>query len=157
MCVGGPTPGATCFAAGTSCGTGGTCTGVNPHVSCTTDADCGGIGDSCQLVANCFFGPPLAIPNPAIATLASCNINVIETDASGTGNSTTGDASVDIPLQTRVYITANNGSPCPKCNCGTPPCSGTGATGRSEEHTSELQSRENLVCRLLLEKKKKKQ
>src|SRR5690606_42019097 len=30
------------------------------------------------------------------------------------------------------------------------------AKGRSEEHTSELQSRENLVCRLLLEKKKKK-
>src|SRR5690606_41106519 len=30
------------------------------------------------------------------------------------------------------------------------------AHGRSEEHTSELQSRENLVCRLLLEKKKKK-
>src|SRR5436309_6611293 len=29
-------------------------------------------------------------------------------------------------------------------------------SGRSEEHTSELQSRENLVCRLLLEKKKKK-
>src|SRR5690606_39848520 len=27
---------------------------------------------------------------------------------------------------------------------------------RSEEHTSELQSRENLVCRLLLEKKKSK-
>src|SRR5690606_41165906 len=27
--------------------------------------------------------------------------------------------------------------------------------GRSEEHTSELQSRENLVCRLLLDKKKK--
>src|SRR5690606_40642247 len=27
---------------------------------------------------------------------------------------------------------------------------------RSEEHTSELQSRENLVCRLLLEKKKRK-
>src|SRR5690606_41732135 len=28
------------------------------------------------------------------------------------------------------------------------------ARHRSEEHTSELQSRENLVCRLLLEKKK---
>src|SRR2546428_3656834 len=27
--------------------------------------------------------------------------------------------------------------------------------GRSEEHTSELQSRSDLVCRLLLEKKKK--
>src|SRR5690606_40245760 len=29
-----------------------------------------------------------------------------------------------------------------------------GENERSEEHTSELQSRENLVCRLLLEKKK---
>src|SRR5947209_13252182 len=29
-------------------------------------------------------------------------------------------------------------------------------TGRSEEHTSELQSRQYLVCRLLLEKKKTK-
>src|SRR5690606_42088265 len=29
-----------------------------------------------------------------------------------------------------------------------------GDVDRSEEHTSELQSRENLVCRLLLEKKK---
>src|SRR5216684_2985393 len=33
----------------------------------------------------------------------------------------------------------------------------TGAALRSEEHTSELQSRLHLVCRLLLEKKKKKQ
>src|SRR5688572_31230692 len=31
------------------------------------------------------------------------------------------------------------------------------AVYRSEEHTSELQSQSNLVCRLLLEKKKKKQ
>src|SRR5215475_15833864 len=41
------------------------------------------------------------------------------------------------------------------CNCSIGflrPCSAP----RSEEHTSELQSRENLVCRLLLEKKKKK-
>src|SRR2546427_5586973 len=30
-----------------------------------------------------------------------------------------------------------------------------GDEGRSEEHTSELQSQSNLVCRLLLEKKKK--
>src|SRR2546422_8302995 len=32
-----------------------------------------------------------------------------------------------------------------------------GKIGRSEEHTSELQSRLHLVCRLLLEKKKKKE
>src|SRR3712207_7791545 len=35
-----------------------------------------------------------------------------------------------------------------------PPRGGVGV--RSEEHTSELQSRQYLVCRLLLEKKKKK-
>src|SRR5688572_33347006 len=32
----------------------------------------------------------------------------------------------------------------------------SGTKARSEEHTSELQSQSNLVCRLLLEKKKKK-
>src|SRR2546429_853504 len=37
-----------------------------------------------------------------------------------------------------------------RCSC--PPT----RAGRSEEHTSELQSRLHLVCRLLLEKKKKK-
>src|SRR5438093_2912415 len=37
-----------------------------------------------------------------------------------------------------------------------PPESGTRPTLRSEEHTSELQSLTNLVCRLLLEKKKNK-
>src|SRR5690606_41622229 len=35
-----------------------------------------------------------------------------------------------------------------------PNTSATAASSGSEEHTSELQSRENLVCRLLLEKKK---
>src|SRR5437016_10943308 len=56
------------------------------------------------------------------------------------------------------------------CGCLRPPCGGTLATvpsrifssacctpspeTRSEEHTSELQSLTNLVCRLLLEKKK---
>src|SRR2546427_3069039 len=34
--------------------------------------------------------------------------------------------------------------------------SNAGQADRSEEHTSELQSQSNLVCRLLLEKKKKK-
>src|SRR2546430_7723095 len=36
-----------------------------------------------------------------------------------------------------------------------PHCRDADAVRRSEEHTSELQSQSNLVCRLLLEKKKK--
>src|SRR3712207_7035269 len=35
-------------------------------------------------------------------------------------------------------------------------CGGIGLMPRSEEHTSELQSRQYLVCRLLLEKKKQR-
>src|SRR5207302_10924129 len=35
---------------------------------------------------------------------------------------------------------------------GRAPAPSVGSAGRSEEHTSELQSREKLVCRLLLEK-----
>src|SRR2546422_3513460 len=38
-----------------------------------------------------------------------------------------------------------------------PPCLSLGRNERSEEHTSELQSRLHLVCRLLLEKKKEYQ
>src|SRR5436309_7841656 len=40
--------------------------------------------------------------------------------------------------------------------CATPVRAAGRDVRRSEEHTSELQSRENLVCRLLLEKKKTK-
>src|SRR5258705_8287964 len=39
--------------------------------------------------------------------------------------------------------------------CGSDCGCGEGAVLRSEEHTSELQSLRHLVCRLLLEKKKK--
>src|SRR5205085_3187283 len=45
------------------------------------------------------------------------------------------------------------GGRCPRGECAS--VRGRGAI-RSEEHTSELQSQSNLVCRLLLEKKKKK-
>src|SRR3989442_4328629 len=44
----------------------------------------------------------------------------------------------------------------PACRTGWPPCTCEfpPSISRSEEHTSELQSRPHLVCRLLLEKKK---
>src|SRR5438477_5289147 len=43
----------------------------------------------------------------------------------------------------------------PASTIWSPTASGSGRGTRSEEHTSELQSHVNLVCRLLLEKKKK--
>src|SRR3989475_2944863 len=54
------------------------------------------------------------------------------------------------------------GSPASGVPRGMPACSpgslrrASRVHGRSEEHTSELQSQSNLVCRLLLEKKKNK-
>src|SRR5277367_6847846 len=47
------------------------------------------------------------------------------------------------------------GNPLPGRTGPDRPVTGTGYNHRSEEHTSELQSHHDLVCRLLLEKKKK--
>src|SRR3712207_7243813 len=56
------------------------------------------------------------------------------------------------PCSPRLSTASSPSSPgCPAW--GSAPLSGS--PSRSEEHTSELQSRQYLVCRLLLEKKKK--
>src|SRR3712207_7139197 len=49
---------------------------------------------------------------------------------------------------------AGRNRPWPARRCATSARRASRATARSEEHTSELQSRQYLVCRLLLEKKK---
>src|SRR2546422_7639503 len=56
----------------------------------------------------------------------------------------------------RDYIWGNQGGPDVVAGFSPRPVlhRGRAAEGRSEEHTSELQSRLHLVCRLLLEKKK---
>src|SRR3712207_6865653 len=56
--------------------------------------------------------------------------------------------------------TVQGATPCVRARMSAPGCRSPSAQGRwgsrtrSEEHTSELQSRQYLVCRLLLEKKK---
>src|SRR2546430_5097336 len=57
-----------------------------------------------------------------------------------------------------VSVVPERGRPTMKMGRSVPrPKPHTRSKKRSEEHTSELQSQSNLVCRLLLEKKKKKQ
>src|SRR2546430_6466001 len=76
--------------------------------------------------------------------------------------------SVDLPAPSRPENVISIGSPRqmvvpePQLECQQredtliqPAAADTAAAARSEEHTSELQSQSNLVCRLLLEKKKK--
>ncbi len=83
--------------------------------ACTSDADCAGYTAACHGVANCFFGPPLEFPNPALSALSTCVLNVIDTDASGTSDPSTGSSTVTLPLASEVYVTGNQGSPCPHC------------------------------------------
>src|SRR2546430_17328737 len=54
----------------------------------------------------------------------------------------------------RGTVTPTTGFPTSRGRAtGAPACSNASVISRSEEHTSELQSQSNLVCRLLLEKK----
>src|SRR2546422_5683236 len=56
----------------------------------------------------------------------------------------------------RAPVSRPRGARCPRPRTPGPTRGRRRSTRRSEEHTSELQSRLHLVCRLLLEKKKKK-
>src|SRR5215510_16348310 len=67
------------------------------------------------------------------------------------------------PATTEIYtLSLHDALPIPTCTASGPPKANTACrssvprNSRSEEHTSELQSRGHLVCRLLLEKKKQK-
>src|SRR5439155_21870458 len=56
-----------------------------------------------------------------------------------------------LPISMRLRSAARRARACRRVSIR----AGTDRSARSEEHTSELQSRGHLVCRLLLEKKKK--
>src|SRR2546426_6583156 len=57
---------------------------------------------------------------------------------------------------TRSATSSRATASAPTATCANPSTSWSSPRQRSEEHTSELQSPCNLVCRLLLEKKKKR-
>ncbi len=119
-------PGTLTGSAGTStqnctlgAGPGRHCVNNNSVPACTTDINCGGSSGSCALDANCYFGPPLPIVSPPpFGSLTTCVLNVVQTSASGTFNGSTGASSVSLPLSSRVYISGNTASPCPKCLSG---------------------------------------
>ncbi len=132
-------------------GTPGSCQGAincvtgtqaNP-LPCADDNACGGAAGTCGPDANCFFGPPLPILSPPPnGALTTCVLNVFSADASGTGDTTAGTSTVMIPLASRVYITGNTTSPCPKCISAT--CTYGENAGKACTTTTNLMT--SLAC-----------
>jgi hypothetical protein len=104
--------------------------GKNPGTSCATpnvQSTCPA-GDTCLADPQCYFGPPLSLPNPVLQGVSACVINVVGSDATGTSfNATTGSAVISLPLSTRVFVTAtaydDPATPtvveaCPRCIAG---------------------------------------
>jgi hypothetical protein len=63
----------------------------------------------------CNFGPPVPISNGGTSV---CLSFTFAGPAAGTVDTSTGDASVDLPLDADVVLTGNALSPCPRCAAG---------------------------------------
>ncbi len=96
--------------------------GTHFNAACTTDANCGSIPFACQLVGNCYFGPPLPLVNPTNLALSTCVVNLFDTVPSGTiDTAASGPANLSVGLQSRVYLVESSvlgNQPCPVCNAG---------------------------------------
>src|SRR2546427_9935208 len=111
---------------------------------------------------------PISWAPPPAATRGNSTLKLVPPSAERT--------SMPPPCERTIWCAMNSPRPSPWCWPGrrSPPRNGLNSVGsssagmvpplrtvmdtrssRSEEHTSELQSQSNLVCRLLLEKKKK--
>src|SRR6266540_564343 len=136
-------------------GTGGTGSTSNNY----------GAGNGTQLSAP--VQAPITVCGNAVAVIgkaqASCQGTATATNSgggSGTGN-TSGNygalngSQASAPIQLPISLCGNAvGNAQASCEGGST-ATNSGGGSRSEEHTSELQSHHDLVCRLLLEKKKK--
>jgi len=83
--------------------------------SCSCDADCGNQRNACAPEANCYFGPPIPVPNGG---LAACVVNAFLTDLCGRVDLVPPQATFATALSSRVYLTLDADSPCPRCESG---------------------------------------
>src|SRR6266498_5282265 len=93
-------------------------------------------------------GLVLGLALPATAA-APKDLRVSSTNCGGVGVVAEG-----MPASSQLLLLARNLTDGKVLNMGGKPTAVNSNSSRSEEHTSELQSRPHLVCRLLLEKKK---
>jgi hypothetical protein len=104
-----------------------TCTGSVATVGAATSTETGSNKD-CS-AAGCFFGAPLAVPNPGSTPTSVCVVNTLSSGASGTVDCSTGATSISAPLSSVIFLTGDTSTdpgstiagiqPCPLCTGGT--------------------------------------
>jgi hypothetical protein len=102
------------------------CVGQSATLGPTTSTDTTS-NRNCS-AAGCFFGPPVAFPNAATTPISVCVLFSVSGTASGTLDCTTGAQSLDLPLDSRVFLTGDGVTdpmgtipgiqPCPICSGG---------------------------------------
>src|SRR5436309_2948450 len=96
------------------------CAGTSLGLTNLTSAQTGSNRD-CTSVG-CLFGPPLPIPNPGSTPTSVCVINSVTTNASGTADCSTGASSLNLPLNSEIFLdgdlfpAAPGIQVCPVCN-----------------------------------------
>ena len=98
---------------------------ANPRITCDDNADCTASGGTCNPVPRCFAGLPL----PVFGAIPSCVLNVVAEDGGGWVDVSTGAANFGSPTLIYVYLTLDQGSPCPRCVEGI--CQGGQRSGRA--------------------------
>src|SRR2546430_2655266 len=111
----------------------------------TTSVPNGDNGRTIKVPFGSVVNVNLSMPNYVWSVPKSSNSAVLSATAAST-SSIAGTATASFSAASRGTATVS-AIAAPSCALSQPAC-------RSEEHTSELQSQSNLVCRLLLEKKK---
>lgn len=99
------------------------CTGQQAVLGETNAAETGS-SLTCSDVG-CFFGAPLSVPNANSTPTSTCVLNRVAGPASGALNCATGDALINLPLSSEVFLTGDQEpgvggiQPCPRCPSGT--------------------------------------
>jgi hypothetical protein len=99
------------------------CTGQSATLG-STNAATTGSALTCSDVG-CFFGAPLSVPNANSTPTSTCVLNRVSGPASGSLNCSSGDATINLPLASEVFLTGDSNSmiggiqPCPLCSSGT--------------------------------------
>jgi hypothetical protein len=100
------------------------CSGQAGTLGATTSTETGSKKNCTS--PGCFFGAPLAVPNPGTTATSVCVVNTLSTVPTGTLNCSTGATNLSLPLSSILFLTGDTATdpgttipgiqPCPLCS-----------------------------------------